>query len=331
MRRFYSCFLFQYAAEWGLILFGLLGLFGCGASVEPAVENRLAALATVEPVAYFLRAVGGDFVTVEVLVPAGREAETYAPTPSDIQKLALCRIFFRVGLVSEEPLLARLRTLNPKMEIVDLRENLALHGDEHHDESHEHRHGEPCGCGDGLDPHLWMSPEIMKTATETIAKRFSRLDSAHAADFQRSAAELVERLDDLSDLIQRRLAGLSHRTIYVFHPAYGYYCRQFGLEQRAIEADGKAPKPRELADWIRRAGEERVRTIIVQPEFGPSAIQAICESLPVRSAVHSPLEADYFENLRRLTELIAVSQESSESEQSVSNTDVETAKEPKKE
>lgn len=304
----------------------LFTLFGCRDAtndlIETAAPERPAVLTTVDPVAYFLRELSGEWVTVETLVPAGKEPETFAPTPRTVQRFAACAIFFRVGLVCEEPLLPRLAAMNPKMKTVDLRgaipesfhdphtETARSDGSDHtapeaKEDAHDHSdHG--CDCGeDGLDPHLWMSPAVMRSVVQTMAAELETLAPEHRADFQRNRDVLLERLEKLDREISERLEGLPNRTLYVFHPAYGYYCRQFGLRQRALEEGGRAPSPKDLADWIRRIGDERVSMIIAQPEFGASQLQALSEAAHVNIEIHSPLQTDYFANLRGLTDLLS--------------------------
>lgn len=292
-RFFAPLFLFLTAA--------ILILSGCSGErcVSPD-EKPLSVLTTVAPIADLVSQIGGDKIEVVTLVPAGREPETFAPKAAELGKLAGCRLFFRVGLACEEPLIPRLKTICPKLEIVDLREGLPTLAEEHH---HDHESGEECSA-DGIDPHLWMSPLLADKMAERIERSLSAFDSPNGVYYQENRKRFSGRIAELRREIQERLADLPNRNIYVFHPAYGYFCREFDLEQRAIESGGRAPKPKELAELIRRLDDENVRTIIVQPEFSRSAAEAITNSLPIRIVLHSPLENDYFQNLRRLTVLI---------------------------
>ncbi|MDO5829323.1 MAG: zinc ABC transporter substrate-binding protein, partial [Methanocorpusculum sp.] len=81
---------------------------------------------TVAPVAGLVKNVAGDLIPVTVLVPAGKEPETFMPTPSEMLEIAGCTLFFRVGLSSEDAVLERLKSINPNLRIVDLRDNLPV-------------------------------------------------------------------------------------------------------------------------------------------------------------------------------------------------------------
>ena len=257
---------------------------GC-AKIEPAGKARV--LAPVEPVSFFLRELAGGAVEVETLVPAGQEPETFALTVPQLARVASSRLLFRIGFPLEEALLERLRSSANRsagdIEVVDLRPEKAA----------------------GSDPHIWMSPAIMKNALAPMADSLGRIAPEAAEEISRRAADLTERLTALEEEITAAVASSPTRELYVFHPAYGYFCRQFGLEQIAFENEGHDPSPREMADWIRRVQDRHVRVIIAQPEFSQAQIRSVAEQTGVPVRVHSPLEGDYFQNLRGLAALIA--------------------------
>ncbi|MBQ1456772.1 MAG: zinc ABC transporter substrate-binding protein [Thermoguttaceae bacterium] len=257
---------------------------GC-AKIEPSGEARV--LAPVEPVSFFLRELAGGAVQVETLVPAGQEPETFAPTVPQLARAAASRVLFQIGFPLEEALLERLRSSagrsTGRIEVVDLRPEKA----------------------ENSDPHIWMSPAIMKKALAPMAEALTKLAPEAAEEISRRAADLTERLTALEEEITAAVEASPTRELYVFHPAYGYFCRQFGLEQIAFECHGHDPSPREMADWIRRVKERDVRVIIAQPEFSQTQIRSVAEQTGVPVRVHSPLEGDYFKNLRGLTALIA--------------------------
>ena len=257
---------------------------GC-AKVEPSGKARV--LAPVEPVSFFLRELAGGAVEVETLVPAGQEPETFALTVPQLARISGSRALFRIGFPLEEALLERLRSSADRssggIDVVDLRPEKA----------------------ESSDPHIWMSPAIMKNALAPMAETLGKLAPEAAEEISRRAEDLAGRLTALEEEIAAALEASPTRELYVFHPAYGYFCRQFGLEQIVFENEGHEPSPREMADWIRRVRERHVRVIIAQPEFSQAQIRSVADQTGVPVRVHSPLEGDYFKNLRGLTALIA--------------------------
>ena len=324
-----------------IVVMFLASLTGCsskdgtGASSHGQETNGIIpVLVAVEPMAWLVEQVGGDRVQVDVLVPAGQEPETFSPSPRKAAALAGKEIFFRVGLASEESFLPRLKTVSPRMKTIDLREGLetlqgscsheehqqanhaekemgsseAKHDDhdenEHeHDEHATHDHDHECGA-DGIDPHIWMSPGMTCKMVKRMADELSQIAPSSRPFFEENARQLCGQLEELQKQIRARFAPLKTRTIFVYHPAYGYFCREFGLEQSAIEMGGRSPKPRDMAAFVTKFKESGAKSIIVQPEFGQGTVESLTQTMQTQIVFHTPLEKDYFKNMEQLVKLI---------------------------
>lgn len=278
----------------------LVSATGCPSGGPEVPEGKIPVLVSIEPMAFLLGSIGGDRVHIEVLVPAGTEPETYSPDPGRIAAMAKCRVFFRSGFPSEQTLVPKLSSIAPKLEIVDLRKGVDLLKMEHH--SHGDGSDDHGDCED--DPHLWMSPSLMKQVALTIRDKMIELDPEGEREYRANTEKLLGSLEEVRLKISEILAPHKGETIYVFHPAYGYFCNEFGLKQKAIEMEGRSPAPQDLAKWIKEAREEKVRRIFVQPEFNRATADAIAKEIGGKVVVHSTLGRDYLENILALAELI---------------------------
>lgn len=291
-------------------LLGTLALFLSSAGCRPgapAPSEEQSVLVTVPPIAGLVRAVAGDTCRVVILVPPGKEPETFAPTPSEMREIALCSLFFRIGLPSEEPVLSRLTSLNPKLRTVDLSKGLPIDvGTEEADEREEgaeperdgHHHG-------GTDPHVWMSPSNLEAMAKKVEQTFSEILPENRALYQERAGRFIEAAETLKRETAEKLGGNPNPVLYVFHPAYAYYCTEFGWRQRAVEAGGKSPKSKEFVELVRQLRQENAETIFIQPEFSRTAVEKLAAELNLNIEVHSPLGEDPLENIRTLTDALA--------------------------
>ncbi|MGL4943158.1 MAG: metal ABC transporter solute-binding protein, Zn/Mn family [Thermoguttaceae bacterium] len=279
---------------------------GCVASRTEAVDGRLAVAVSIEPLAFLVREVGGDDVDVEVIVPAGRDPESFHPTPRTVSRLERSLIVFRLGFPFETTLLPKLPRAATR-HVVDLREGQTLHTAAVHSHA-EHEHdsgGAMCVSDDGSDNHIWLSPTCLLKMVEAIVRELSLLRPESADDFASRGASLAEQIKLCRDEIAAKLEPRRGETILVFHPAYRYFCDEFGLFQRAIEFEGRSPRPQEIAAWIDAATEKTASpVIIVQPEFSRSSAKAISEAIRTPLAEHSPLQYNVIESLRKLTDVI---------------------------
>lgn len=257
---------------------------GCGGGGEAPADGSappVAVAVTVAPLAWLAEAVGGERVTTTVMIPPGQEPHAYEPSPRDMAALDGARVFVGVG----HPLLAtERRHLDPALaarpEVVVVR--LAAAGE---------------GAAEGDDPHLWLSPERMRKAAGALAAALGAVDPAGADGYRRRLAATERRIDEVDGEIAGLLGGLPRRRFLVVHPAWGAFAAHYGLEQVAIEREGKEPGPRELAARIAAARAEGFATVFTQQGFADRPARVIAGEIGARVVPLDPLARDWDENL----------------------------------
>ena len=250
---------------------------------------------SIEPQAYFAERVGAERVQVEVLLPAGQSPHTFDPSPRRIAELARARLFFRVGVPYEERLVGRLADLFKTLKVVDTRRGIDLAPlDDEVD------NGTP-------DPHIWLDPKLVKQQAATICAALVEIDPVGADRYRQNLATFQADLDRVDGRVREILAPYRGRSIYVFHPAFGYFTRAYGLRQVAVERGGREPAGRELAQLVERMKSDGAAVIFVQPEFTETVARTLESALGCRVVTLNPLARDYLENLERMARLIASS------------------------
>jgi zinc transport system substrate-binding protein len=155
----------------------------------------------------------------------------------------------------ERAWLPRLRAASPDMRVVNARATLdgrptaGPDADGGHEHGHRHAHDE--------DPHVWTSPAAVRAMIGPLADALAAADPDHAADYRANATALGAELAALDTEVRTALAPLRSRRFVVFHPAWGQFAADYGLEQIAVEQDGKEPTARALAarDLVRALTE----------------------------------------------------------------------------
>ncbi len=247
----------------------------------------------VPPQAYFVERIGRDRVAVTVMVPAGAAPDSYEPTPQQVLALDRARLYVKVGLAGfpfEERYLEGPAGADSgegrDLEVIDMSRGLAPLREAGGDELGE------------TDPHVWTSPAAARVAAEHIADALARLDPAGADLYRANLAAFLTDVDALDREIHGELDGLPHRRFLVVHPAWGYFARDYGLEQVAIESGGKEPSPTRLAALIEEARREGVRTVFVQRGFSDRAARVLAQELGAEVVALDPLAHDWLNNLR---------------------------------
>lgn len=290
-----------------LTLFGSCFLIGCSGQDQKSSDNRLNVAVSVEPHAFLLERIGGDRLRIDVLVPTGREPEHYQATPDKVAALSKAKVLFRTGMPFEETLIPKLQSNTNDLKIVDLRTGITLRSLELHDHdsyssnNNIHLHTES-------DPHIWFAPTILKTEVQTVLQTLSEIDPEGVAQYQKNAEQLLEEIEELRIDLTERLAPFKAKTVFVFHPAYGYFCDEFGLHQRAVEFEGKSPKPQQLTALISEIrNHENIPAVFVQPEFNQAPTQAITETTGTKIVIHSSLERNVLKSMKCFADEIILS------------------------
>jgi zinc transport system substrate-binding protein len=154
------------------------------------------------------------------------------------------------------------------------------------------------------DPHIWLDPKLVKIQAATIRKALSDIDPAHAAVFEKNLQAFQVDLDRIDARIAAILAPLKGSKVYVFHPAFGYFCGSYGLTQVAVEIEGKEPGPRQLTELIEKARADGVKVIFVQPQFAEKGAEAIAREIGAGVVPINPLPRDYLKGLEDMAAVI---------------------------
>jgi zinc transport system substrate-binding protein len=260
-------------------------------------EGPVHVFASILPEKNFIEKVGGGKVDVTILLPPGRSPATYTPTPAQMAALSHASIYFSIGVPFEKALLPKLRHEENMPEIVDITAGIARRGMTTPD-----LRGEP-------DPHVWLAPENVRIMAGNILDALSRLDPGNRKYYSENCMRFRKELDLLDKKLKKILAPFKGRKIYVFHPAFGYFASAYGMEQVAVETGGSSPSPRHIAELIRMARRDRVRTIFVQPQFPSKSARTIADAIGGSVVPVDPLAEDYIGNMERLAGRMASSLE----------------------
>lgn len=256
--------------------------------LQSALAGGLQVAVSVPPQKTFVEAVGNGAVEVQVMVRKGFNPATYQPTPKQLAELSRARLYVRAGVPFETSWLPRFRDLNPRMDVLDMREGLELI---------------PWHSGDG-DPHVWTDPLMVKQHAARLRDALSRLDPANRKRYQAGYQALARDLEQLDAELAEKLAPLRGRAFLVQHPAWSYFARRYGLRQLSVEQEGKEPSAWSLARLLDQARELGIHTVIVQPQHSDATARVVARALHARVVEIDPLAEDYFSSMRRLAEVL---------------------------
>ena len=292
-----------------VILFLFLSSFQC--SRQSVTPEAIPVFVSIVPQKYFIDKIGGAFVRTSVMVEPGASPHSYEPRPSQMTALSKARAYFSMGLEFEKVWLPRFCRISSGMTVVsmdsgvpkksiDLNEKNSKASAQEALKDHHH---------EGMDPHIWLSPNLVKIQAKTICEALCSLDpkhdSAYSVHWKAFEAEITTLQDSIRTILNSRSPQMSRKAFMVFHPSWGYFADEFGLRQIAIEIEGKEPSAKQLQLIIETAKSSNVRRIFVQPQFSQRSAQIIARQLGVSVEIADDLSYDWGNNLLHFAKALA--------------------------
>jgi len=310
------------------IVFGVLIVFpGNGFAAD-----KLSVFVTIAPQKYFVQQICKDLVDVRVMVRPGADPHTYEPKPQQMVALSRAKLYFAVGIDFEEANLGKLTATNPNLKVIHTDhgiEKLKMedhhhqdgHAEEHHeDEDHEgddheadhdnekgehheeEEHDEDQHGHAGLDPHIWLSPPLVKIQARTIMAALQKADPGHRSVYEANFEAFAAQIDQLDADLKKTFTGKTGLQFMVFHPSWGYFAQAYGLKQVSIEIEGKDPKPAQLQELIQHARKNKIKVVFVQPQFSTKSAELVAREIGGQVAFADPLAEDWMANLRQVAD-----------------------------
>jgi zinc transport system substrate-binding protein len=292
--------------EFAIFIIVLVSCIACTCSRVHA-EGEIRVITTIMPLQYFIEAIGGDRVSVAVMVPPGANPHSYEPVPSQMRALSNADLYVKVGSGIEFELawMDKIIRLNKKMAVCDASKGIRIIPMTGHScadmpgrEAHYHGQG---------DPHIWLSPNNAILMATNIRDALVGLDPEGKDFYTENLSLLIIQIDELKYEIQGKLDNIENRKFLVFHPAWGYFAADFNLIQISAECSGKEPTPRQLKRLIKQACGERIQVVFVSPQFSEKSAQVIAHEIDGRVIAIDPLSGDYVNNLRETARIFSQS------------------------
>jgi len=290
-----------------LILIGIFSvcLTGC---IDDTSTGRIGLLVTIVPQAEMVEFIGGEYVDVTIMVPAGESPHSFEPTPEQMKKVADATAYFKVGSGVEFEVLHMDTILeqNSDLQVFDCSEDITVISfDEHYGENnHEHDDGEHDDDHDhdGTDPHIWLSPVNFKKMAEVVYNGLVEIYPEHQKEYYTNYQSYTSKLDSLHSNVSTIFESYEDNSFMVYHPAWGYFGDTYHLHMIAIEDEGKQPGPAGIDAIIKQAIDYNITVIFVAPQFDTSSAETIADEIGGEVVFANPLMTDYEASITKLAE-----------------------------
>jgi zinc/manganese transport system substrate-binding protein len=243
-------------------------------------------VATMHPVlTEMAQQVGGNFVKVTAIVPAGADVHHFSPTPADVKKLSGTHLVLVAGKRIENYLDKLRSNLNAGQQIVEVGKNIPSEKIEPGDETFlccpEHAKG-------AIDPHWWNSIENMQRAGRIIADAYAEKDPANKADYRANAAAWSAKLDGVKKWAKREISVIpaSNRKLATAHLSLRYFAKEFGFKLLPVQGlnHNTSPTSDELAKAINTVRENKITALFPEQGVNAKYLQQLASGTGVKIA-----------------------------------------------
>lgn len=238
-----------------------------------AAAGRLKVSVTFDAMKEFTEAVGGDKVEISTIIPDGTEPHDFEPKAQDLVGLSTAKVFVYSGFGMESWAVKAVQSAdNPGLVTVE-----ASKGAEpikNTDAGEIKDHGQ-------YDPHIWLSLKGAEIETKNIKDGLVKADPSNKEYYEKNCGDFVSQLEKLYAEYDKKFKSVPQKSFVTGHAAFGYLCRDFGLEQNSVEdvyAEGE-PSARQLAELVKYCKANKVTTVFAEKMASPEVSQTLAKEV----------------------------------------------------
>lgn len=262
------------------------------------VENRISVIVSFNPLKEFAEVIGGEKVSVKVIVPEGTEPHDFEPKPRDMESINNAKIFVYNGLGMESWVDKTLSSINNKNLVsVDASKSTDV-----------------IKNSNQADPHIWLSLKEAKIEANNIKEALIKVDPANKDYYEKNYDNFSGKLDNLYNEYKVKFDSISDKNFVTGHDAFAYLCRDFGLDENSVEdvfAEGE-PTPKRMKDLVDYCIANNIKVVFMEELASPKVSETLAKEVGAHTEKIYTIESrednkDYLESMKYNLEKIYTS------------------------
>jgi len=278
-----------------VIAAGVIGYFGFQNLNANNSNGKIGVVVSIGPEVQWVNAVGGDKVNVTLMVPPDDDPHTYEPLPGQLKQVSNAKMYAEIGspLEFETNYMGKIEAANPNLLIVNCSQGITLMPNTAENES------------DTMDPHDWVDPKDAEVMVNNIYLDLVKVDPTDQAYFEKNRDNYEAQLETLDNYTAQTLKDKKGTDILIFHPAFGYYAKDYNLTQIAVMINDEEPSPQRIALLLNTAKADNITVMYNEPQYDPSYMQSIASQVNGKVLTVNDLDENYLQNMRNVANAFA--------------------------
>ena len=270
-----------------LIVIGVLSYVAINNSSSTNLNGKIGVGVSIGPEVEWVNAIGGDKVHVTLMVPEGSDPHTYEPLPNQLTQVSNAKMYVEIGspLEFETNYMDKIKSANPNMLIVNASEGIQLMPNAAENQSDE------------MDPHDWVDPKNAMIMVNNIYNGLVQVDPKDKDYFQKNRDIYMAQLKQLDENTTKILKDKNGTDILVYHPAFGYYAKDYNLTQVGAMLNDEEPSPQRIATMVNIAKQKNITVLYNEPQYDPKFMQSIASQVGGQVLTVNDLDEHYIQNM----------------------------------
>ncbi|MGX8701990.1 metal ABC transporter substrate-binding protein [Caproiciproducens sp.] len=236
-------------------------------------DSKIKVSVTFNAMKEFTEAVGKDKVDVATIIPDGTEPHDFEPKAQDLVALSTAQVFVYSGLGMEAWAEDAVKSAN-NPNLITVEASKGADPIKNTDPEEIEEHGQ-------YDPHIWLSLKGAEMEVKNIKDALVKADRANQPYYEKNCADFVSELENLYTEYNKKFQSAEKKSFVTGHAAFGYLCRDFGLEQNSVEdvfAEGE-PSAQQLTELVKYCKDNKVTTIFAEETASPDVSKTLAKEV----------------------------------------------------
>lgn len=233
--------------------------------------------------------IGGERITLRVIVGPDTDAHGFQPRPSDVVAIREAKLVLRNGLGFDgwiDRLVGAAGFRGPVATTTQGITPRAMAGHDHDHGGAGRRRPHSVGPHSVPDPHAWQDLRLGQVYLRNITAALIAADPAGEATYRRNAEAYAARLTALDSWVRAQIATVpeARRRVVTSHDAFGYFGAAYGVTFSAPQgvSTESEPSAAEVARLIRQIREQHITAIFLENMTNPAMIQRVATEAGVQ-------------------------------------------------
>ncbi len=243
------------------------------AEESKTTDSKIKVSVTFNAMKEFTEAVGKDKVDISTIIPDGTEPHEFEPKAQDLVGLSTAQVFVYSGFGMEAWADNAIKSAN-NPNLITVEASKGAEPIKNTDPGEIEEHGQ-------YDPHIWLSLKGAEIEVKNIKDALVKADASNKDFYEKNCDDFVSQLESLYEDYNKKFQSVNKKSFVTGHAAFGYFCRDFGLQQNSVEdvfAEGE-PSAQQLTELVKYCKDNKVTTIFAEEMASPDVSNTLAKEV----------------------------------------------------